>query len=176
MSYKRENIVAIDLLKTIAILMVVLVHIGQPLKGLPMLVSRAFEFGQMGVQVFFMISAYLLCKFDNCQEKPKNYFIKKFLRIAPCYYLAIVIYELLFIAISALKLPVRLATNTNLLDILSNVFFVNIFNPNGYNNVVPGGWSISCLVVFYVLYPLLFKKWREYSFKKATVLGGVYAF
>jgi peptidoglycan/LPS O-acetylase OafA/YrhL len=38
-----------------------------------------------------------------------------------------------------------------------HVFLVNIFHPLTSSSVVPGGWSISCEVMFYMMVPLLYK-------------------
>lgn len=51
----------IDSLRGLAILMVVLVHTAQSVKGLSYYSERLSKFGQMGVQLLFVLSAYTLC-------------------------------------------------------------------------------------------------------------------
>lgn len=88
----------IDSIRGIAILMVVLVHTGQ----ITLLVSKSQHFtfiqpllvkyGQMGVQLFFVASAYTLClsSFNRKNETNKftKYAIRRYFRIAPAYYIA----------------------------------------------------------------------------------------
>ena len=86
-----------------------------------------------------------------------RYYVKKFLRLAPPYWFGIVFYQLVFVAVSALHLPIRIGTNTNSLHVLCNFTMLNNLVPAACNNVVPGGWSISCLWIFFLLFPLWFR-------------------
>ena len=51
----------IDIARGIAILMVMLVHTSQAVNGVSQLVGDIDRYGQMGVQLFFVASAYTLC-------------------------------------------------------------------------------------------------------------------
>jgi peptidoglycan/LPS O-acetylase OafA/YrhL len=85
----------------------------------------------------------------------KEYFIRRYFRIAPMFYLGIIIYFLancFFINRFDSSL-IRYYTPTG---ILVNVLFLNGFVPAYNNTIVPGAWSIGTEMAFYLVFPLLF--------------------
>ena len=155
----------IDTLRGIAILMVIAVHASHGLKGSESLVKTIFGFGGYGVQLFFVASAMTLCmSLEKNYGKPRwliKYAVRRYFRIAPMYYLGIVLYFFWSFAKNYTQhgllgpLPQYTATN-----VLTNVILIHGFFPAAYNNIVPGGWSIGAEVVFYVLFPCLFLLYR----------------
>jgi peptidoglycan/LPS O-acetylase OafA/YrhL len=150
----------IDVIRGIAILMVTIVHTSLPVNGLSNVTGYIDRYGQMGVQLFFVASAYTLCHSfvaRSQEEKPlTSFFIRRFARIAPLYYFAIIAYYLLEPVIhilSIIKLP---TSEYNLASISANILFVHGFVISANNNIVPGGWSIGTEMAFYTLFPLLF--------------------
>jgi peptidoglycan/LPS O-acetylase OafA/YrhL len=148
----------VDALRGYAILGVVLVHtaqFGKPLASTTL--NLLFEKGAMGVQLFFIASAFTLFRsFDSRVAKEKfaviNFFIRRFFRIAPLFYIAIV-YFLFQNSIS--NRNVFTPGLANWVDIFCNFIFVNGFTPYGIQSIVPGGWSITVEVVFYAMLPFL---------------------
>jgi len=103
-------------------------------------IIRIFPFG---VQLFFVISAIsLIISSDNRKEKNYKFYLRRFFRIAPMYYLAIFFYN-------------YNNTNINITHILSNIFFLHGFYTPANNSVVPGGWSIATEMTFYLIFPFL---------------------
>ena len=49
---KKRNY-EVDLMKAVAIVLVVLCHVAQPIKGLPLFFENVTKLGQLGVQCFF---------------------------------------------------------------------------------------------------------------------------
>ncbi|WP_460136623.1 acyltransferase family protein [Pseudomonas sp. S1_E04] len=150
----------IDTMRGIAILMVVLVHTAQPVVGKSNPLALMAEYGQMGVQLFFVASAFTLCHswFGRHGERSKliKYGIRRFFRIAPMFYLALILYFLLSIAENFYKLKlIEPAEQYTVVNILVNMLFLHGFYPLANNNVVPGGWSIGTEMAFYVVFPLL---------------------
>jgi peptidoglycan/LPS O-acetylase OafA/YrhL len=150
----------IDVVRGIAILMIILVHTSQAVNGLSGSIVSISDYGQMGVQLFFIASAYTLCHshVKRAQEKQPLllFFIRRFFRIAPLYYLAIIGYFLLepFVHILVkIKMPY---SQYNFESIAANILFVHGFVVSANNNIVPGGWSIGVEMVFYAVFPLLF--------------------
>lgn len=138
----------IDALRGIAVILVVIVHFGQGLPGSWHLVWFS-QFGQYGVQLFFALSAYTL--YNSLSRKPeftaadyRDFMARRFLRIAPLYYLGILVY--FFYNTAA-----RYSSDA----VLANVFFVHGLYAPGNNNIVPGGWSIGCEFLFYAILPAL---------------------
>jgi peptidoglycan/LPS O-acetylase OafA/YrhL len=155
-----EKLAYIDVLRGIAILMIIVIHTSLPVNGLSTFVGYLDRYGQMGVQLFFVASAYTLChSFVGRSEEQKplsSFFIRRFFRIAPLYYFAIIAYYLLEPVIhilSIIKLP---TSEYNLASISTNILFVHGFVIPANNNIVPGGWSIGTEMAFYSLFPILF--------------------
>lgn len=155
-----ENLAYIDVLRGIAILMVIIIHTSQPVSGLSNFTGYIDRYGQMGVQLFFVASAYTLChSFVGRSEEQKplvSFFIRRFFRIAPLYYFAIIAYCLLdpiIHILSIIQLPV---SAYNLGTIGANILFIHGFIISANNNIVPGGWSIGTEMAFYGLFPMLF--------------------
>ncbi len=169
------NIAAVDILKVIAVLMVVLVHTGNSIRFIPDVIKRSTEFGQMGVQLLFMLSGYLACytaKKSIERDGLKRYYTQKYLRLAPAYYVGIVGYVLLYLFVSNVGLPVRIETNTKPMAVLINLLLLNNLSMTAINNVVPGGWSIGCLWLFYCLFPLIYRLIRRLNIKGVSIFCG----
>lgn len=152
----------IDALRGIAVLLVVLVHTGGRTPA-GMTFGEIAKYGQYGVQLFFMLSAFTLCHSMNRIQvlgKPDYlaFMTKRFFRIAPLYYLGIVIYFIFTWASFrfAHQTPFTEPGEYSALGVISNVLFLHGLIPAGNSNVVPGGWSIGCEFLFYAMFPFLF--------------------
>ncbi len=167
----------IDSIRGIAILMVILVHTTQKISGLNFLTKWIADYGQMGIQLFFVASAYTLCLSasyrESESEKIKKYAIRRFFRVAPLYYFGILVYFLSSLIGSIYKngvivVPVKYSFE----NIISNILFFHGFYKPANNNIVPGGWSIGTEMAFYVVFPILYfvasKKINE-SFRNITL-------
>lgn len=154
-----EKLEYIDVLRAIAILMVIFVHNSQTVHGLSPEVKSISEYGQIGVQLFFVASAYTLCfsqtKRAQEQYQLRSFFLRRFFRIAPLYYFAIIWYFLTDPINNILKI-INVTAHYDFVNVLANVFFLHGFVPFANNNIVPGGWSIGAEMAFYALFPLLF--------------------
>lgn len=138
----------------IAILMVIIVHTSQLYHFKNIFVKLLFDYGQMGVQLFFIASAYTLClsaeKRRYEKSAIKNFYIRRFFRIFPVYYLGIILYFVL-------NLYFKEVSNYTPKNILSNIFFIHGAVPSANNTIVPGGWSIGVEMLFYLIFPVLHK-------------------
>ncbi|SHF34008.1 acyltransferase family protein [Dysgonomonas macrotermitis] len=149
----------IDSLRGIAILMVVGVHILSFFKVStsdffpPLLIDYIYDF-RCGVSLFFIVSAYTLTMSHERRKDEKratrNFFIRRFFRIAPIYYSAIILIYLFNIDHSAAYIK---AIPT--FWFLSNFLFLNTLSPYIIGTIVPGGWSVSAEFIFYFLFPIL---------------------
>ena len=176
-----EKLDYIDILRGIAILMVMLVHTSQPVNGVSQLVGDIVRYGQMGVQLFFVASAYTLCfsRVKRAEEKrPLIFFwIRRFFRIAPLYYVAMIAYFLAESNMHILALIKMPYSQYNFETIVANVLFLHGFVPSANNNIVPGGWSIGTEMAFYLLFPLLFslcdRAYKQYGIISLYGLVGI---
>lgn len=159
----------IDSLRGIAILLVILVHV-QFIEGITPSISyfspTAFQFmanGHLGVNLFFVVSAFTLMmshqKRQYEEHANRNFFIRRFFRIAPMYYLAIVYFTFAYFVgfdfanIDWGDLPKK--------ELILNLLFVNGFFPEYIHHYVPGGWSITVEFTFYAIFPFLFAKLKN---------------
>ncbi|MDB5143212.1 MAG: acyltransferase [Mucilaginibacter sp.] len=154
----------ITVLRAIAILMVLVVHVQLQTKDLHTIhpfIIQLLSNGARGVQLFYLLSAFTLFHSFNyrySKEKfPKtNYFIRRFFRIAPLYYLAIIYY--LWQDGFGPRYFLGDAKSISTWNIIANFTFLHGFNPYWISSVVPGGWSVAVEMVFYCLLPLLFSR------------------
>lgn len=141
----------VDRLRGLAILLVIAMHYLQVFAS-PVLRDWN-EIGQVGVQLFFLASAFTLClSADNRRDEPQRlraYAIRRYFRIAPVYYVGIVFYAWMFIS-SGEGAPYTPG------NILANVLLVHGLVPAANNNIVPGGWTIGTEMLFYAAFPLLY--------------------
>ena len=160
-----EKLGYVDAMRGIAILAVILVHTALAVKelfgGLSGFANGLAEYGQMGVQLFFVASAYTLCiSYFRRKGEPRpivSFLIRRFFRIAPLYYVAIILYFLLHLVKQMYHRADHLQFYPySFLNVVSNLAFVHGFVPPANNKIVPGGWSIGTEVAFYVCFPLLF--------------------
>ncbi|MFW2850452.1 acyltransferase family protein [Sphingomonas sp. TX0543] len=148
----RPHLRYLDGLRGVAILAVLLVHSGQLIAGLSQPVRDFTFYGVRGVQLFFIVSGLTLT--INYAGRPfhaANFAARRFFRIAPMFYLGIVLY-LLLSRLTAMQLPTDRATAG---DVAATILFVHGWLPSAINTVVPGGWSIAAEAMFYVMFPLL---------------------
>ena len=156
----------IDVLRGLAVLGVLIVHCGQFGNNsyFPTRFLSLVENGAMGVQLFYIASAFTLFlsmdrRYSTEKSPIKNFFIRRFFRIAPMYYIGIC-YYLLQDGFGG-RYWLGDATNITIGNILSNIFFLHGFNPYWINSLVPGGWSIAIEILFYCFLPLLFLKIKD---------------
>ncbi len=147
---------AIDAVRGWAILLVMMVHTGSAFLELPYPVKKMTNYGWYGVQLFFIASAFTLLNSWRRQNKPfsdkaRSFFLRRFFRIVPMYYLGILIYYFL-------RPPLQ---NFSMQQLLPSLTFINAWSPEWLPatehdwQVMPGGWSISVEFCFYFIFPVL---------------------
>ncbi|MDR6641219.1 peptidoglycan/LPS O-acetylase OafA/YrhL [Luteibacter sp. 1214] len=124
--------------------------------------SRYAAQGARGVQLFFVVSALTLFlsagKRGGESHEWLNFYIRRFFRIAPMFYIAFGVYCLAPVVMKGQALP---PPGT----LLGTLGFINGWNPAwllGANDVVPGGWSIGVEMSFYIVFPLVFLALRDF--------------
>jgi peptidoglycan/LPS O-acetylase OafA/YrhL len=145
----------IDCVRGYAILMVITCHTVYEFPDVPFVLHRLGAAGWYGVQLFFLASAVTLLmswSYDvrkNGSADIGSFYIRRFFRVAPAYYLAGLFY---FFFQPPLHFSARQAITT--------AAFINAWSPAWLAvkpavwYVVPGGWSISVEFSFYAIFPL----------------------
>src|SRR3954453_3371021 len=93
----NKKLTFIEALRGYAILGVVLTHSTQKLTDLPHWLHNIGIQGARGVQLFFIVSAFTLFyslsrKYETHSLEVKDFFIRRFFRIAPAFYAAFLFY------------------------------------------------------------------------------------
>ena len=149
----------IDILRGIAILGVIAVHSYPGIDNLSLLTCYIFQYGQLGVQLFFFASALTLCLSisERNENSITNFYARRFFRIAPLYYFGIFLYFMQkFLTAYYINGGTSVPPGYTITSILLNIFFVHGFHPVYFNQLVPGGWSIATEMAFYCIFPFLY--------------------
>jgi peptidoglycan/LPS O-acetylase OafA/YrhL len=146
-----KHFVHLDALRGIAILGVLILHASQ-FSAIGGVLSLAAMAGIRGVQLFYMVSAFtLFMSLDgrSTEHFPiSNFFIRRFFRIAPLFYLCFLASWLDY------HIVIRPLPPSNL-DYWLTPLFLFGFKASAINHVVVGGWSIAVETTFYAILPLL---------------------
>lgn len=164
-----ENLSYIDSLRAVAIFLVVICHVSQAQREISNFIRIIFDFGKIGVQLFFFISAYTMCLSMNKHKEEhsiRNFYIRRFFRISPLYYVGITIYFVVSM-IPFMQHGVVIADHEaySTFNVLSNIFFVHGLIPSANNSIVPGGWSIGTEMLFYIFFPFIFMMYGRIGYK-----------
>lgn len=108
-----------------------------------------FDSGHVGLDVFFVLSGFLIFRSVYKNGVGLRYFLRRFLRIAPIYYFSILVVVIFLV-------PGLLMTRDGWWDILSHFFFFQSFSAETYYGINPVLWSLSVEMIFYLFLPLFF--------------------
>lgn len=160
----------IDCVRGYAVLLVMVSHWTYMFPQLPYPLHRITATGWFGVQLFFIASCLTLLMSWNHETATRGrasigaFFTRRFFRIVPAFYVAALIYFVFEPPGGGFDLTQALAT----------LGFFNAWHPYltptvpGRWTVVPGSWSISVEVTFYLLFPLIAFYVR--SLRRAVIL------
>lgn len=155
-SSAREKFAFIDCIRGYAVLLVIVFHTTLVFPELPNPIRRFTYEGRLGVQLFFVASAVtLMLSLEHERARTgrfnaRAFYIRRWTRIAPAYFLAGLIYNLVW--------PLDMLSPYS---VLASLLFLNAWHPVpigavwGQPPFVPGGWSIGVEFTFYFLFPLL---------------------
>ena len=160
----KEQRLDIDGLKAIAILAVVFYHLFDLLKSAHFTESTLFDGGFLGVDIFFVISGFLITssvfyKLSNNDFSLLSFYKRRFLRIVPpllfvCIFTLIIGYFLLFPEVYK-ELNIEVA---NALLFIGNFRFANsggYFALDSSDKLLLHTWYLAVTIQFYILFPLI---------------------
>lgn len=105
----------------------------------------------LGVQLFFVLSAFSL--FFSTQHRVgkshwiQDYFIRRFFRIAPLFYIMIAVWYLISWRYFNQQFPAH--------DLILNLLFLFNLVPEKQDSIVWAGWTIGVEMLFYAILPAL---------------------
>jgi len=153
----NKRIFGLDLLRFIAILLVLINHTFELLTKNPLWLSIFYYCGLAGVEIFFVLSGFLigtiLIKTHNLQpvtgfNSIKTFWVRRWFRTLPNYYLTIILLDLLYY--TSYHGPV-----ISLHSRVSYLFFFQNFASQMPDTVFQTSWSLSIEEWFYLLFPLI---------------------
>ena len=153
MESKSERIFGLDLMRAIAIMMVLFSHVSSAFFESNHVLTNVFEFvGLHGVEVFFVLSGFLignillkrLNKGNFSVKDMFSFWVRRWLRTLPLYYLILLLNSILFYYLQK-GFPEKLWQFP--------VFLQNFFSHHPL--FFPEGWSLSVEEFAYILSPIV---------------------
>jgi peptidoglycan/LPS O-acetylase OafA/YrhL len=154
---KTKTILGVQYLRGIAAMSVVLCHFGSGIKSYPML-AQIFNAGQNGVQVFFLISGFIIVFSMNAENyKTSQFFrflLKRSIRIDPSYFITIILTILVFKCLSLI--PSFKGQSIPFIpgQFLAHIFYMVPFTKYPFYNHV--FWTLCIEFQFYLLIGVLY--------------------
>jgi peptidoglycan/LPS O-acetylase OafA/YrhL len=108
-----------------------------------------FGSGWVGVNVFYFVSAMTMCLMWTQRAGETNpvrkFYIRRSLRIAPLFWLAIPLY----LAVNGTGPSPTAPNGIGPVQVILTATFLHGFWPDSINSVVPGDWSIAAEMMFF---------------------------
>lgn len=150
-----SRMVSLDALRGLSILLVVAYHVARrfPADATDPIASALFETGWAGVDLFFAISGFLITRIlisGSGWEHLRGFFVKRFFRIFPLYFVALVVYAAASL-VTGLREEIiaRMWVNAAFLT----AWAVPVFGSSGTPFLLT--WSVSVEETAYLLFALL---------------------
>lgn len=163
----NAEVLSIQYLRAVAAIAVVIMHIGE-------IFGHKFSFGATGVDLFFVISGFIMWMVSRQREASATMFVKKrLLRIVPLYWLVT-----LFLATCATIRPNLFPLDNPIPShVLLSLFFIPHLSPAGTFDkpLISQAWTLNYEMFFYFLFALTLAGAKKYQFfaLNALLLGSV---
>jgi peptidoglycan/LPS O-acetylase OafA/YrhL len=157
----RAHLPALDGLRGVAILLVVMLHLTMWIhdpSGVTFLLKRIFFFGWSGVDLFFVLSGFLITGILDDAKGTTNYFrvfyARRMLRILPLYYGALLV---VFVTPHLVSTPGIARFLVPLKDQLWYWFYLQNVHPlsHPFIGLVGHFWSLAIEEQFYLVWPVI---------------------
>lgn len=161
-----SRIPAVDGLRGVAILAVLSFHfvnnqLVHSVMAAGRILAKMTSFGWAGVDLFFVLSGFLITTVLLEKKGSKNFFssffIRRIFRIIPCYYLLLVIFLLIqavpYFSSNHLLVGNQAIPMLSYFAMVHNLFMANSNNLG--NDVLSISWSIGIEEQFYIIFPFL---------------------
>lgn len=179
----NSKLKSLDILKGIAMIMIIIVHTRhftlKDMTGMRQLIN----YGQTGVELFFLISGIALNYSWNrfaaesnvsasFKQRYVSFILSRYLRLAPGFLIILIINLFLnIIFIDFLGISPGFIMNRNPLGIIANILFFHGLCPQYINSVFPSGWYIGTTFILYAFFPILVLIFEKlYTFNKHSII------
>lgn len=148
---RHEKIFGLDAFRGLAALLVFLFHywtfylLDQPVTVWKIPLTDIFAAGHLGVDIFFVLSGFLVFLSLVRSSSVQSYWRKRLLRIVPlAWFCTVTIFAYQYVV-----------NNANWWDFWSHILFLQSFFENTYHSINPVMWTISVEMAFYLVLPIL---------------------
>lgn len=149
---KSERDINIDIIRTIAIFLVIIFHLLYAIEKNEFLRKLGF----VGISLFFILSGYLLAKKYSEEDKFSiKWFFRRYLKIASFYYIALVVLVILF--------SKQIYQGNILKNLLLHFVFLDFISKETIYGIISPAWFLIPLMGLYLLFPFInkfAKKWN----------------
>ncbi len=160
----------IDAIRGYAILMVIGVHTSHLFNDISAPLATVAAQGARGVQLFFIVSALALCfSWTTRNEGAGPFYVRRFFRIAPMFWLAIIFYVWLYGTGPRFFAPDGIGSR----QIAMTALFLHGLWPDTISSVVPGGWSVADEMIFYALFPFFVLSLARARWRTVLIVAAV---
>ncbi len=173
---KNKRIFAFDFIRVLAMIMIVVFHynaycIDFSVQSAPVLFIQYANgtMGHIGVSLFFILSGASLMYSYGRKLELKTYFKKRFLSIYPLYWITYAAFFTHFYIIN--RFPMQISRKTLLLTLFGMDGYLYYKIPNYY---LVGEWFVGCIVILYLLFPLLRRCVLKAPVATAVVTAALY--
>ncbi|CAL9296269.1 acyltransferase family protein [Streptomyces rochei] len=172
---RRNRLAALDGLRFLAALAVVLFHFvgqtpgamefvwGRPPGELFPEAHRYFAFGRLGVDLFFLISGFVICM-SAWGRTPRDFFISRVTRLYPMYWVAIIV------SASVIYLFDTPFGHPNPRMLFAN--FTMLQTPLGVDNLDSVYWTLWPELCFYLTFAVVV--WKGLTYQRVVIFCGLW--
>lgn len=161
-----KPVISIQYLRGLAAFLVLLQHVSYKDKVYSGGEFNLFDIGHMGVDIFFIISGFIMAYTFRPELGAVRFLYNRVLRIIPLYWLTSVI-----ALIGYLYVP-GLINGSKEPDILSSFFLL----PSERRYLNPNGWTLSCEFLFYLVFSFSFLSAYRFRFVLPSIILACLAF
>ena len=169
----NQNFGSIQILRAVAALFIFIYHVCDRLAyEYGYFDHNVFVIGPIGVDIFFVVSGFIICHATERSQAIGPYFVKRITRVLPLYY--VLTTGILLIAFIAPQLLG--STDANLLDYVRSLAFIPYERAVG--DVKPLlflGWTLNYEMFFYVLFAVALAWGRRRVLVISLMISGLYA-
>ena len=156
---KRPTVLSIQSLRGIASLMVVMAHaqVYMHVRNYIPDIQSIYDFGRAGVDVFFVISGFIMVyvSADKFEKKGASldFFIRRLIRIIPMYWLCTIALSVLLISMPQYFSQGK---SFDLMHFVASLFFIPWENTIGIAKpVLMVGWTLNFEMYFYIIFSFM---------------------
>ncbi len=128
------------------------------------------SFGSTGVAIFFVVSGFCIhLSFQQQGQKWKSFFIRRFSRLYPAYFVSLIFFALLYASHSKFDANVWRTS-------LTHLFLVFNYVHDDYLSFNGSFWSLAVEAQLYLIYPVLLFLVAKTGWKRTLTLVGIIEF